>query len=116
MLLGRYRWFLRWSVVAIPLPWVAAELGWIVAECGRQPWTIAGVLPTQLSASTLHVSDLVFSLAGFLLFYTVLFVIEMFLMIKYVRLGPPDHDEQERAQSALDRGGERTEALERGLM
>ncbi|MFM0290921.1 cytochrome ubiquinol oxidase subunit I [Paraburkholderia megapolitana] len=116
MLLGRYRWFLRWSVLAIPLPWVAAELGWIVAECGRQPWTIAGVLPTQLSASTLHVSDLVFSLASFLLFYTVLFVIEMFLMIKYVRLGPPDHDEQERAQSALDRGGERTETLERGLM
>ncbi|CAN7479408.1 cytochrome ubiquinol oxidase subunit I [Caballeronia sp. LjRoot29] len=90
LLLTRRRWFLRWAVIAIPLPWIAAELGWIVAECGRQPWTIAGVLPTHLSASTLGRGDLIFSLAGFVLFYTLLFVIEMFLMFKYARLGPAD--------------------------
>ncbi|AKJ69232.1 cytochrome d terminal oxidase subunit 1 [Pandoraea thiooxydans] len=82
------RWFLRWAVIAIPLPWIAAELGWIVAEYGRQPWTIAGILPTHLSASTLQPGDLYFSLAGFIFFYTLLFVIEMFLMIKYIRIGP----------------------------
>ena len=86
--LAKQRWLLRLAVAAIPLPWVAAELGWIVAEYGRQPWTIAGILPTHLSASTLQVESLYFSLAGFLLFYTLLLVVEMGLMIKYTRLGP----------------------------
>ncbi|WJF89970.1 cytochrome ubiquinol oxidase subunit I [Paraburkholderia bonniea] len=82
------RWFLRWTVWAIPLPWLAAEFGWIVAEMGRQPWTIAGILPTSLSASSLKPSDLYLSLAGFVVFYTALFIIEIMLMFKYARLGP----------------------------
>ena len=86
--LAKQRWLLRLAVVAIPLPWVAAELGWVVAEYGRQPWTIAGILPTHLSASTLQPSSLYFSRAGFLGFYTLLLVIEMGLMIKYTRQGP----------------------------
>jgi cytochrome d ubiquinol oxidase subunit I len=86
--LAKQRWLLRLAVVAIPLPWVAAELGWIVAEYGRQPWTIAGILPTHLSASTLQPASLYFSLAGFLGFYTLLLAIEMGLMIKYTRKGP----------------------------
>ena len=86
--LAPQRWLLKLAVVAIPLPWVAAELGWIVAEYGRQPWTIAGILPTHLSASSIQPSNLYFSLAGFALFYTVLLVIELKLMFKYARLGP----------------------------
>jgi cytochrome bd ubiquinol oxidase subunit I len=43
------RWLLRWALWFIPMPWIAAELGWFVAEYGRQPWTIYGVLPTHLS-------------------------------------------------------------------
>ena len=82
------RWLMRMAVWAIPLPWIAAETGWFVAEFGRQPWTISGVLPTHLSVSSLSSGQLWFSLAGFALFYTVLLVIEMYLMIKYVRLGP----------------------------
>jgi cytochrome d ubiquinol oxidase subunit I len=86
--LAPQRWLLRLAVLAIPLPWIAAELGWVVAEYGRQPWTIAGVLPTHLSASTLTPGNLYFSLAGFVGFYTFLLVVEMTLMIKYARLGP----------------------------
>ncbi|NHZ81178.1 cytochrome bd-I ubiquinol oxidase subunit CydA [Massilia sp. CCM 8695] len=86
--LAQQRWLLKLAVISIPLPWVAAELGWVVAEYGRQPWTIAGILPTHLSASTLQVSNLYFSLAGFIGFYTLLLVIEMGLMIKFTRLGP----------------------------
>lgn len=86
--LAPQRWLLKLAVVSIPLPWVAAELGWIVAEYGRQPWTIAGILPTHLSASSIQPSSLYFSLAGFALFYTVLLVIELKLMFKYARLGP----------------------------
>jgi cytochrome d ubiquinol oxidase subunit I len=61
----------------IPTPWIAAELGWFVAEFGRQPWTVDGVLPTALSASHLSVADLLITLAGFMLFYSILFVVEM---------------------------------------
>ena len=86
--LAPQRWLLKLALFSIPLPWVAIEVGWIVAEYGRQPWTISGVLPTHLSASTLQPSSLYFSLAGFMIFYTVLFVIEMMLMIKYARKGP----------------------------
>ncbi|NHH82163.1 cytochrome ubiquinol oxidase subunit I [Burkholderia gladioli] len=106
LLLPKRRWFLRWAVWAIPLPWLAAEFGWVVAEVGRQPWTIAGILPTHLSASSLTTIDLYLSLAGFILFYTALFVIEITLMFKYARLGPSSlhtgryHHEQQAAPAA----------------
>ncbi|RCX08124.1 MULTISPECIES: cytochrome ubiquinol oxidase subunit I [Extensimonas] len=84
----RKRWLLKWALFMLPAPWIACELGWFVAEYGRQPWTIYGVLPTHLSVSTLSVQSLWGSLAGFVGFYTVLLVVEMFLMVKYARLGP----------------------------
>ena len=59
-----------------------------MAEYGRQPWTIAEVLPTHLSASTLTEGDLWFSLIGICAFYTVLLVVEMYLMFKFARKGP----------------------------
>ena len=86
--LSKHRWLLKLALFSIPLPWVAIETGWVVAEYGRQPWTISGVLPTHLSASTLQVGDLYFSLAGFMGFYTLLLVVELYLMFKYARLGP----------------------------
>ena len=86
--LAPQRWLLWLCVYAIPLPWVAAELGWIVAEYGRQPWTISGILPTHLSISQLDKSQIYFSMIGLLSIYSFLFVIEMYLMIKYIRLGP----------------------------
>jgi len=82
------RWLLRWALWFIPLPWIASEMGWFVAEYGRQPWTIFGILPTHLSTSTLSVNSLHGSIAGFMFFYTGLLVVEMYLMFKYARLGP----------------------------
>jgi cytochrome d ubiquinol oxidase subunit I len=76
------------AVWGIPLPWIAAETGWFVAEVGRQPWTISGILPTHLSVSSVSSEQLWISIGGFALFYTVLLIIEMYLMLKYVRLGP----------------------------
>jgi cytochrome d ubiquinol oxidase subunit I len=84
----KQRWLLRLAFYGIPLPWIASELGWVVAEYGRQPWTIANILPTHLSTSSVDAGQLYLSLAGFFIFYTVLLVIELFLMLKYVRLGP----------------------------
>lgn len=82
------RWLLRWALWSLPLPWISCEMGWFVAEYGRQPWTIYGVLPTHLSVSTLTVESLYGSLAGFVGFYTVLLIVEMYLMVKFARQGP----------------------------
>lgn len=82
------KWLLKFAVVMLPAPWIAAEMGWFVAEYGRQPWTVYGVLPTHLSVSTLSTSTVVWSMIGFITFYTILLVIEVYLMQKYVRLGP----------------------------
>ncbi|OGU20563.1 MAG: cytochrome d terminal oxidase subunit 1 [Hydrogenophilales bacterium RIFOXYD1_FULL_62_11] len=82
------KWLLRWALWFIPMPWVAAELGWVVAEYGRQPWTIYGVLPTHISVSNISVGNIYGSLAGFVFFYTVLLIVEVYLMQKYARLGP----------------------------
>ncbi|HRX63264.1 MAG TPA: cytochrome ubiquinol oxidase subunit I [Candidatus Competibacter sp.] len=85
---GRKRWLLWAAVFSLPLPWLSSELGWFVAEYGRQPWTVSGMLPTHLSASTLSVGQVTFSMSGFVLLYSALLIVELFLMIKYARLGP----------------------------
>lgn len=82
------RWYLTIAFCALPLPWIAAELGWIVAEYGRQPWVVQGILPTFMGTSSLHLSQVLTSLIGFIVFYTVLAIVELYLMIKYIRLGP----------------------------
>ena len=82
------RWLLKWALWSLPIPWIACEMGWFVAEYGRQPWTIYGVLPTHLSVSTLTVESLYGSLAGFIGFYTLLLIVEMYLMIRFTRQGP----------------------------
>ncbi|MBX3572269.1 MAG: cytochrome ubiquinol oxidase subunit I [Mesorhizobium sp.] len=91
--LDRYPWLLRVAVLTIPLPWIAAECGWIVAEVGRQPWIIEGVLPTAAAVSSLGAATVLTTIVGFALIYTVLFIVEMSLMLAAIRKGPqPDHD------------------------
>ena len=81
-------WLFRVALVAMPLPWIAIEIGWFVAEVGRQPWIIDGVLPTFLATSELGVIDLLLTIAGFTLVYGVLAVIEVRLMLAAIRKGP----------------------------
>ena len=84
------RWALWLAVVATPAPWIAIEMGWIVAEYGRQPWTVAGVLPTALSVSNLTFAEVAVTLTGFFLLYTALLVVEMGLMFKAIGKGPQE--------------------------
>ncbi|MGA9335584.1 MAG: cytochrome ubiquinol oxidase subunit I [Rudaea sp.] len=91
----RQRWFLKIAVWMIPVPFLACEFGWLVAELGRQPWTVYGVLPTWMSASTHSVGYMIFSLIGFVGLYTVFIVIEMYLMLRAIRKGPDDHGDNE---------------------
>ena len=84
----RHRWFLWVCFLTLPAPWIAAELGWIVAEYGRQPWIIEGIMPTFMGVSAVSPGQVLFSLAGFVIFYSTLAVVDVFLLVKYVRKGP----------------------------
>lgn len=86
--LQHQRRYLRVALYSLPLPWVATELGWIVAEYGRQPWAIEGVLPTALGVSSVSTAQVATSLTGFVLFYTALAIVDVMLMRKYIRKGP----------------------------
>jgi cytochrome bd ubiquinol oxidase subunit I len=85
---GENRWFLKVALCSLPLPWVAAELGWIVAEYGRQPWAIDGLLPTFLGISTRSAATVWLSLLGFVVFYTALAAVDVYLMVRVIRQGP----------------------------
>lgn len=82
------KWVLRLSLYTLPLPWIASETGWFVAEFGRQPWIITDVLPTFLGVSSLTTWDIIVSLAFYIALYSIFFMIEIFLMMKYIKLGP----------------------------
>ena len=82
------RWFLKIAFFSLPLPWIAAELGWVVAEYGRQPWAIDGVLPTFLGVSATPASNVLLSLTGFVIFYSALAIVDAYLMVRMIRRGP----------------------------
>ncbi len=82
------KWFLRLAVLAIPLPWIAIEAGWLLAEVGRQPWAVEGVLPTFLGASSLTAAHLWTTIVCFTLLYGALAIVEVGLILRAVKKGP----------------------------
>lgn len=83
--------FLRLLVYAIPIPYLANQLGWLVAEVGRQPWIVYGVLRTSDAVSkSIDASQVVFSLVGFTLLYSLLGFMDIYLLTKYARKGPEE--------------------------
>lgn len=83
------RTLLRLLLWSIPLPYIAAQLGWVVAEVGRQPWIVYGLLKTADAVSkSVEPSQVLASLIGFTLFYGALGVIDIYLLAKYARKGP----------------------------
>lgn len=81
-------WLFKALLICLPAPWIACEMGWFVAEFGRQPWSIGEILPTALSASSRSETDLFMSIGSFILFYSGLLIVEMYLMFRFARLGP----------------------------
>ncbi|MGB5447007.1 MAG: cytochrome ubiquinol oxidase subunit I [Psychromonas sp.] len=86
--IGQNKLFLKVVLYSLPLPWIAIELGWFIAEYGRQPWAIGEILPTYMGTSSLTTGQLLFSIISIAAFYTVLLIIEMFLMFRFARKGP----------------------------
>ena len=87
--LERYPLFLKLLVLTIPLPYLANQFGWIVAEMGRQPWIVYGLMKTSDGVSrSISTGQVVFSLAGFVLLYGLLGAIDIYLLAKFARKGP----------------------------
>jgi cytochrome bd ubiquinol oxidase subunit I len=84
----RHPWFLKLAFFSLPLPWIAVELGWVVAEYGRQPWAVDGVLPTFLGVSRTAAGNVWLSLIGFAVFYSALAAVDAFLLTRTIRRGP----------------------------
>ena len=82
------KWLHRAALYGLPLPWIAIESGWFVAEYGRQPWAIGEVLPTAVANSSLTAGDILFSMGLICGLYTLFLVAELYLMFKFARLGP----------------------------
>jgi cytochrome d ubiquinol oxidase subunit I len=90
------RWFLRALVVAIPLPYLANEVGWIAAEVGRQPWAVYRVLRTADAASGIvPAGNILFSLIMFMLIYALIGTVGIGILIRMIRKGPDETALQE---------------------
>ncbi len=86
--LGRYPVFLKLMLLAIPLPYIAIQLGWVVTEIGRQPWVVYGLMRTAEGLSkTVTPAQVWLSLGGFTLFYAALGAVDFWLLAKYARKG-----------------------------
>ena len=76
------------GLFSIPLGYVAGEAGWIVAEVGRQPWAIQGMLPTGIATSSIDTTAVVITLSLFALIFTGLLIAEIKIMLKQIKIGP----------------------------
>jgi cytochrome d ubiquinol oxidase subunit I len=99
--------FLKIMLYSLPLPYLAGQVGWILAEVGRQPWIVYGLLKTSDAVSKSITAGQVFmSLAGFTLVYGLLALVDIYLLAKYARKGP-DSDLSPIIKTARMAGGVR---------
>ena len=89
--LASTRWLLWASIILTPLAWVASEAGWVVAEVGRQPWTIQNLLPVHAAISKIEASSVMITFALFFLLFTIMLVAEINIMRKAIKQGPDQH-------------------------
>jgi cytochrome d ubiquinol oxidase subunit I len=88
--LEKQTWFLRVAVLSLPLGYVAQETGWIVAEVGRQPWAIQGLLPVGVAISDLTTGTVQLTFFMFLTLFTVLLIAGIRIMTRQIALGPEE--------------------------
>jgi cytochrome bd ubiquinol oxidase subunit I len=86
--LHKHNWLLRLGIWSFPLAFIASMAGWIVAEVGRQPWTIQGLLPTMLSTSNINANAVILTFWMFLTVLTILVVAEIKIMKTAISKGP----------------------------
>lgn len=80
------RW-IKWLTIGIALPYLANTCGWMMTESARQPWIVTGLLKTEAGVSPLPASTVLVSLIGFTLLYAALMVADVYLLVKFARVG-----------------------------
>jgi cytochrome d ubiquinol oxidase subunit I len=82
------KWLLRFGLFSVFLGYIASQAGWIVAEVGRQPWTIQNILPVSVARSNLSTVTVQTTFFLFLLLFTILLIAEIRIMLKQIQIGP----------------------------
>ncbi|WP_232090395.1 cytochrome ubiquinol oxidase subunit I [Billgrantia diversa] len=95
-------WLLRFALFSLPLPWIASEAGWFVAEYGRQPWAIGEILPVHIAVSHLTVNQVLFTLVTIGVLYTIFVAIEIWLMQHFARKGPSGTGGKPKDTTSID--------------
>jgi cytochrome d ubiquinol oxidase subunit I len=86
--LGSWKWLLRAAIVCIPLAYITGQCGWMVAEVGRQPWTIQGLLPVNVAISSLSAGAVRTTFFVFLAVFALFLTIEIRLILNAIKKGP----------------------------
>lgn len=88
----KYRWLMIIGVALLPCAYIASESGWIVAEMGRQPWTIQDMLPTWAAVSDVKSSSVILTFFIFLILFTAMLAVEINILCKEIKKGPEHSD------------------------
>lgn len=91
--LPEMKWLLRAAILAIPLVYLAGQAGWIVAEVGRQPWVIEGLLPVKAAISSVSVGAVQTTFFLFVVIFTLFLAIELRILMKAIQKGPQIENE-----------------------
>lgn len=86
--LRKNKWFLWLALVSILLPYVAGELGWVLAEMGRQPWIIQDLMPVTTAVTQVSTGSVITTFVLFAVLFTVLLIAEVSIMIRQIKIGP----------------------------
>ena len=84
----KYRWLHIAAIALIPLAYVASESGWLVAEFGRQPWTIQDMLPVSASVSAVGAGSVALTFFIFLALFTTMLAVEISILFRQIKKGP----------------------------
>ena len=96
--LPEMKWLLRTALLSTPLVYLAGQAGWIVAEVGRQPWTIEGLLPVKAAVSSVSVAAVQTTFFIFVAIFTLFLLIEIRILLKAIQKGPETDNTQNQAQ------------------
>ena len=88
------RWIQGLAVLTIPLGYLASQAGWVVSECGRQPWAIQDLLPVSAAVSGLKTSSVQITFFLFLMLFTILLIAEIRIMLKVIKKGPEGKEDR----------------------
>jgi cytochrome d ubiquinol oxidase subunit I len=86
------RWLQWLAVISVPLAYITSQAGWVVAEVGRQPWSIQDVLPLSHSVSNVPTTNVITTFFVFLGIFSILLIAEMSIMIKAIKTGPSEEE------------------------